>query len=216
MGPGLQSSLTRAVLAMIFTSAAMLQCTNALVMHRLPVAAERYYQEEGENAEGPEDYDSSYEDDLKRAIEKATGPQTVLLLSSLSGRMVYANGDGLRSDGAMQDPATRFVRTAVSYNTVTLSTQTSGGKHLLGIDSSGHHIVLDAANSSDIAHVFEMLSMDQFDEDMLGPVQLRAKVGSNYCYLAFDASNLPLHKTCTPEPTAKVSKTETFFSLVPM
>ena len=131
MGPGLQSSLTRAVLAMIFTSAAMLQCTNALVMHRLPVAAERYYQEEGENAEGPEDYDSSYEDDLKRAIEKATvrgnlarasavvtyydaqshklgtlctiqGPQTVLLLSSLSGRMVYANGDGLRSDGAMQ------------------------------------------------------------------------------------------------------------------
>ena len=74
----------------------------------------------------------------------------------------------------------------------------------------------DAANSSDIAHVFEMLSMDQFDEDMLGPVQLRAKVGSNYCYLAFDASNLPLHKTCTPEPTAKVSKTETFFSLVPM
>ena len=74
----------------------------------------------------------------------------------------------------------------------------------------------DAANSSDIAHVFEMLSMDQFDEDMLGPVQLRAKVGSNYCYLAFDTSNLPLHKTCTPEPTAKVSKTGTFFSLVPM
>ena len=72
MGPGLQSSLTRAVLAMIFASAAMLQCsqsTNALVMPRLPVAAERYYQEEGE---GPEDYDSSYEDDLKRAIEKAT------------------------------------------------------------------------------------------------------------------------------------------------
>jgi hypothetical protein len=129
--------------------------------------------------------------------------------------MVSAHGDGLRSDGTTQDPATRFVRTAVSYNTVTLSTQTSGGKHILGIDSSGH-IALDAANSSDIAHVFELVSMDQFDEDMLGPVQLRAKVGSNYCYLAFDARNLPLHKTCTPELMAKVSKTETFFSLVPM
>ena len=74
MGPGLQSSLS-SVLAVILASATMLQCsrsTNALVMHRLPVAKERFYQEEGEDFEASEEYDANYEDDLNKAIEKAT------------------------------------------------------------------------------------------------------------------------------------------------
>ena len=57
--------------------------------------------------------------------------------------------------------------------------------------------------------------MNEFEEDT-GPVQLRARVGSSYCYIAFDANNLPLHKTCSSEPKAKKSMTETFFSIVPL
>ena len=66
--------LPRTVLAVLLAVAAVLQCSGAVVMHRLSVAAERYYQEEGENAgdfDGSEDYEYSYERDLKKVQEKA-------------------------------------------------------------------------------------------------------------------------------------------------
>ena len=73
----------------------------------------------------------------------------------------------------------------------------------------------DAANSSDVVHEFEVVKRDEYEED-LGMVQLRAKVGSSYCYLAFGSDNLLVHKTCNSEPSAKKPTVETFFSIMPV
>lgn len=40
------------------------------------------------------------------------------------------------------DPATRFVSTGVSYNSIMLSTIISGQKNLLGIDSEGRIVLV--------------------------------------------------------------------------
>jgi hypothetical protein len=107
----------------------------------MPVALERYIQE-GEDPEGNYDYDYAYEQELQKALEELTGPHPVLLLSLLSGRVVVATEDGLRSDGTTSSPGAQFVKNPMTHGSITLSTSALGHKHLLGIDSRGQIVLV--------------------------------------------------------------------------
>jgi hypothetical protein len=177
----------------------------------MPVALERYIQE-GEDPEGNYDYDYAYEQELQKALEELTGPHPVLLLSLLSGRVVVATEDGLRSDGTTSSPGAQFVKNPMTHGSITLSTSALGHKHLLGIDSRGQ-IVLDGSNSSEVVHEFELVGAEDPDESVV-TARLRARVGGHYCYLAFSEDNLPLHKSCSTAAESKEAGVETVFTIM--
>lgn len=153
----------------------------------IPVELERYYQE-GEDID--EDYDIyELEDEKPNAVNKEYTEGKVLLLSAQTGKLIVARENGLRSNGGkLNDPAAQFVSTSVSYNSITLTTH---DHKLLGINKKGQ-IVLDARNSSKIAHNFETVMSEEGNS--ITPLQVH--IGDSDCYLAFTKEGYPVENAC--------------------